>query len=976
VLVFILTVGLGIAVAILFNRVAQLQSRVDWIERAAEPARPRAPRSERMSARVVAAPRPVTADYKSETPAAQVIAPEPALEPAPELAPEPVPEPIANVPDTSADAPLAPAFQSRLTFEELFGSKLPIWAGGITLAVAGLFIVKYSIDNGLLSPPVRVVLGLMFAAALVFGAELTRSWSATRDDPRVSQALAGAGIASAYAAILMATNVYALIGPVTGFLGLASVTAGALGLALRFGAPSAVLGLVGGLSAPALVGAAPGSVTQLSLYLMITILGLAGVARAQGWRWLSVAALAGGFGWGVIMLAMDVAGGFANTALGSYMLLLGFGVPFVAGGEDRRGLMRLIPVTGAAAQIALLVATGGYTPFVWAFYGLLSVGTIFLARIDARQAQLPLIALAIAFITVVIWPQPDVVSLTGVLSGFMLLFGGIALVDMWTARGSAQCAIQAAGAALGGVTLGVFKTPVYNADLGALVAVIIAVPIAAVAWRGWANSHHRADIRFAILVATAAILVSAATILALPLWSVPQLLMTIAATTAVIARYSGNDPLAGFARVAAGGAVLSIALDFAAAAEVGRLLGDDHATDVGQAVWRWAGTALAAAPFARFDRAPESRSAAQIAVGALAAVAVAQCVPLAYVAVACAVGALATAQLGRRLNADVMPMIATLGAMTLAWTLLPLGQWALATLQTLAGIPLYVSRLPTPDIAILRLIIPGVLLAWVAFGELRVPHRKSMAIALSVLPVVGLFILAKHVVAIDSADVFEGYGLVERVVFTTMLYAVGSLAWRRAAANPVLRAVAMGLTAVALGRTLLFDVVLFNPVLRDQAVGVLPLLNWLAPAFLLPLGWIAMAGKRDPAIRARFNSPVIAVQMTLVLIFAFATVRQLFHGNILPVGTVSPTEDIARSLVAVALAIGFLRWGIANGERIWRIASLVLILGAVAKVFLFDAAGLDGLLRIASFVALGFSLIGIGWLYTRYLKADLALTEN
>jgi uncharacterized membrane protein len=52
----------------------------------------------------------------------------------------------------------------------------------------------------------------------------------------------------------------------------------------------------------------------------------------------------------------------------------------------------------------------------------------------------------------------------------------------------------------------------------------------------------------------------------------------------------------------------------------------------------------------------------------------------------------------------------------------------------------------------------------------------------------------------------------------------------------------------------------------------------------------------------------------------------------------------------------------------WRIASLVLMLAAVAKVFLFDAAGLTGLLRIASFLALGFSLIGIGWVYSRFLK--------
>ena len=68
------------------------------------------------------------------------------------------------------------------------------------------------------------------------------------------------------------------------------------------------------------------------------------------------------------------------------------------------------------------------------------------------------------------------------------------------------------------------------------------------------------------------------------------------------------------------------------------------------------------------------------------------------------------------------------------------------------------------------------------------------------------------------------------------------------------------------------------------------------------------------------------------------------------------------------LAVGFLWWGSQTGERSWRIGSLVLMLLAVAKVFIFDAAGLEGLARIASFMALGFSLIGIGWFYNRQLR--------
>ncbi|MCB2068052.1 MAG: DUF2339 domain-containing protein, partial [Erythrobacter sp.] len=57
-----------------------------------------------------------------------------------------------------------------------------------------------------------------------------------------------------------------------------------------------------------------------------------------------------------------------------------------------------------------------------------------------------------------------------------------------------------------------------------------------------------------------------------------------------------------------------------------------------------------------------------------------------------------------------------------------------------------------------------------------------------------------------------------------------------------------------------------------------------------------------------------------------------------------------------------------TGSQSWRIGSLVLMLLAVLKVFLVDAAGLEGLLRVASFLALGLSLIGIGWIYARQLR--------
>ena len=69
---------------------------------------------------------------------------------------------------------------------------------------------------------------------------------------QVAQALTGAGVSTLYAVVLVAANAYQLLTPLQAFIGLAVVTAMALGLSLRHGAPAALLGLAGGLAAPAL----------------------------------------------------------------------------------------------------------------------------------------------------------------------------------------------------------------------------------------------------------------------------------------------------------------------------------------------------------------------------------------------------------------------------------------------------------------------------------------------------------------------------------------------------------------------------------------------------------------------------------------------------------------------------------------------------------------------------------------------------
>ena len=60
--------------------------------------------------------------------------------------------------------------------------------------------------------------------------------------------------------------------------------------------------------------------------------------------------------------------------------------------------------------------------------------------------------------------------------------------------------------------------------------------------------------------------------------------------------------------------------------------------------------------------------------------------------------------------------------------------------------------------------------------------------------------------------------------------------------------------------------------------------------------------------------------------------------------------------------------GIKLGRQYIRYAGLAVMVLVVLKVFLWDMSGLEGLYQIGSFLGLGLSLVGIGWLYQRFVQ--------
>ena len=268
-----------------FNHVATLRARLDAIEAMGFQARPVPPP---LTAPVVSEPIPATSspDIAADQPEDPVGA-EPAE-------PEPItPNQPAAADDAAGATAMPPLPQAQPGFEERIGTRWVVWVGGLTLALGGFFMVRYSIDAGLLGPGVRTMLGGAFALALLAAGEWTRrkgSISTIDALPiaNIPAILTAAGTAVAFATVYAAYALYGFLVPATAFILLALVALGTLAAALLHGPALAGLGIAAGFVTPLLVSSESPDFWALYIYLAIITAAAFGLARIRLWRWLAV----------------------------------------------------------------------------------------------------------------------------------------------------------------------------------------------------------------------------------------------------------------------------------------------------------------------------------------------------------------------------------------------------------------------------------------------------------------------------------------------------------------------------------------------------------------------------------------------------------------------------------------------------------------------------------------------------------------
>jgi len=294
---FLLVVGvaivIGIPVAIIYLLVSnqKLKKRVEALE-AARP-RPSPAGSPWVAAKASVPPDEVQTEDATA----------PSSEPSPEPGP---PQPTTTEPNDS------PPKTVVLTGERL--AALTAWLGqnwfyvvsAVSLALAGIFLVQYSIERGLLPPWARVTAALAFGLSLIATGEIIRRRSG--DSPDVSTAylpstFSSAGIVTLFAGILSARTLYGLIGPEAALVGMGVVGVIALILGWFYGPLLAAIGVAGAMLAPFLVGGSSDEPSWLFAYFaIVTFVGLA-IDTVRRWAWVSMLSLVLAYGVGFVLWA-------------------------------------------------------------------------------------------------------------------------------------------------------------------------------------------------------------------------------------------------------------------------------------------------------------------------------------------------------------------------------------------------------------------------------------------------------------------------------------------------------------------------------------------------------------------------------------------------------------------------------------------------------------------------------------------------
>jgi uncharacterized membrane protein len=207
-----------------------------------------------------------------------------------------------EVPRPVASEPIEPS--KPLLGDRIFASlkdKWMVWLGGSCVGLSGIFLVKYSIDQGLLGPTARIVLALAMGFGFHALAAFLRKRLESHQDAVAS--LAGGASIILYAALLAALHLYQMLPAGVIFVLLAIISILTMLTAFQYGPLLAAIGILGAYAVPILVNTGSNNVAGALIYSGIITLSAFILFRWIFRRWLWIGVILASAAWWIIAFA-------------------------------------------------------------------------------------------------------------------------------------------------------------------------------------------------------------------------------------------------------------------------------------------------------------------------------------------------------------------------------------------------------------------------------------------------------------------------------------------------------------------------------------------------------------------------------------------------------------------------------------------------------------------------------------------------
>jgi uncharacterized membrane protein len=834
--------------------------------------------------------------------------PPPTVPAAPQSGPPTSVPPLAAANDTTPPAP-AEGIVAAQSLEERLGAHWSVIVGGLALAFGGIFLVRYSIEAGLLGPGVRVALGALLAAALLGLGEKSRRGEILQHVPQLPAAhipsvLTAAGTAVAFGTIYAGHALYGFIGPAIAFLLLGGVALATMWAAILHGPALAALGLAGSYVVPLLLASDKPSPWPVLVYLAAVAIAAYLLARMRRWLWLAATAVGGAFAWGLFFA-------FQADLLGD---------PWMTAAMLHAGI-----------QTVLAVAFMAIEPH---------------AGVRDEDAAIDWIgSAALAALTVlVILVQAPVPTTHGLWLPFALAMIGLLAVTGWMSAPIAVASVLAGIASLG-IVLGWrgLAEPPADSLLAPEMARVLRLP-----------ENVRSYLMFSVVAVIPAALMAERRLrrgdsLAMPIAGLYALAATVPALIALVLVYLRVTQFD--SSIYFGCTGIALAALYAASANhfetsermvlaAGRLQRPAYTLAAGA----FAAAAIAAFSFALVATLSRGYLTVAFALSALGAafVAVRKDIPLLRYAVT----ALGLVVLGR-VAWDPRIMGDSVGSTPiLNWLLIGYGVPAVAF-----GSAAILLRRQGDDWAVrlsdgLAVLFAGLLVFlqthhWMAGGDITTPI---------------------------TGFVEQGLLAVLSLGFTHVLSRLDL-----ARANPVFRAASLMFAGIGLLMIVVGLGIWHNPLFSGDRVAGSAVLSTLLPAYLLPGLAALFVARTARGIRPDwFVRTAAIVGILLVFGYASLEVRHIFQGPLIGFLRRTTSAEVWGYTAAwLALAVVLLAYGFWRESAEARMASAILIAIVLVKLVLIDLSGVSGIWRALSFLCVGAVLVGIGRVYQSHIVARL-----